>query len=94
MEMHLGVVSDDPLMPYLNEFSKNQQTAMQPQLVKSAHDGWLFKPEGYAERSKLSPIEHLSYERGLLWALAQARGLPVSDRGALIRPVYQSEIEQ
>jgi hypothetical protein len=94
MAAHLGVGGSDPLQPYLEEFAKNQQTAMQPHLIKSANDGWLFKPEGYAERSKLLPIKHLAQERGVLWALAQARGLSVSNRGALIQPVLQSEIEQ
>jgi hypothetical protein len=94
METYFGAGDDDPLRPYLDEFRTNLHAAMQPQLIKSADNGWLFKPEGYAERSKLRPIEHLAYERGVLWALAQARGLPVTDRGALTHTVLQSEIEQ
>lgn len=92
MEVHLRGDSNNVLQPYLDEFSKNQETAMQPHLVKSAASGWQYKPEGYAEYSKLHPIEHLAQERGVLWALAQARGLPVSDRGALIQSTSQHEI--
>ncbi|MDB5168602.1 MAG: hypothetical protein JWO55_860 [Candidatus Saccharibacteria bacterium] len=95
MELHFsGDSNDDILRPYLNEFTKNQTTAMQSHLVMSAINGWQYKPEGYAEYSKLRPIEHLARERGVLWALAQARGLSVSDRGALIHPIVQSEIVQ
>ncbi len=94
VELHLGSDSDDPLQPFLDELSQHQHTAMRPQLIKSTTNGWLFKPEGYAERSKLHPISHLETERGVLWALAQARGLAVSDRGAIIQSVLQSEIEQ
>jgi hypothetical protein len=95
MEMHFSSDSDDDILqPYLDEFTKNQATAMQSHLVMSATNGWQYKPEGYAEYSKLRPIEHLAQERGVLWALAQARGLTVSDRGALTHPVAQSEIVQ
>ncbi len=94
MEMHFMGDGEDVLQPYLQEFSKNQAVAMQPHLMMSATDGWKYKPEGYAEYSKLRPIEHLTEERGVLWALAQARGLPVSDRGALISQATQFEIEQ
>jgi hypothetical protein len=94
METYLKSDSDDVLQPYLDEFSKNQEMAMQSHLVKSADRGWQYKPEGYAEYSKLRPIEYLAQERGVLWALAQARGLPVSDRGALILPSTQHGIAQ
>lgn len=95
MEMHFRSDNDgDILQPYLDEFMKNQATAMQPHLMMSSADGWKYKQEGYAEYSRLRPIEHLAQERGVLWALAQARGLPVSDRGALIHSVHQSEIGQ
>lgn len=95
MEAHFGSDnSDDVLQPYLDQFMKNHTTAMQSHLMMSADNGWLYKPEGYAEYSKLRPIEHLAEERGILWALAQARGLPVSDRGALISTAHHAEIEQ
>lgn len=85
METQLQVADNNPLKPYLHELFENQATEQQAQLVQSAHDGWKYKPEGYAEYSKLHPIEHLAYERGVLWALGQSLGYQVTNRGAIVQ---------
>jgi hypothetical protein len=95
MENRLRVQDDNPLKPYLHELFENQATELQAQLVKSAdNNGWQYKPEGYAERSKLHPIERLDYERGVLWALGQSLGHVVTSRGAIIQSHHSPEITQ
>jgi hypothetical protein len=95
MENRLRVQDDNPLKPYLHELFENQATELQAQLVKSTdNNGWQYKPEGYAERSKLHPIERLDYERGVLWALGQSLGHVVTSRGAIIQSHHSPEITQ
>lgn len=94
MEPHLRVADDNPLKPYVLELFQNQAADLQPQLMKSAHDGWHYKPEGYARHSKLRPIEQLDEDRGLLWALGPSLGYQVTNRGSILQPFSPPEIAQ
>jgi hypothetical protein len=84
MEMQLQVSQDNPLRPYVHELFENHTAQMQAQLMKSASNGWQYKPEGYAEYSKLRPIEQLDDERMDLRELGKALGHSVTDRGAIL----------
>lgn len=92
MESHFHVDDDNLLKPFVEELFKNQAIAMQPQLVRSAHDGWRYKAEGYAPYNKLQSIARLDEERGTLWSLGLSLGHVVTDRGAILPKHTQQEL--
>jgi hypothetical protein len=94
MNTYLQVADDNPLKPYVRELFENQAAELQPKLVKSANNGWQYKPQGYSEYRKLHSIEQLDQERGLLWALGRSVGYAVTDRGAILQPFSHPEITQ
>lgn len=94
METYLHVDDENELKPYVMELFQNQAADLQPQLMKSAQQGWKYKAAGDEEYGKLRPIEQLNKERGILWALGPSLGYTVTDRGAIIQPFSQPEISQ
>lgn len=94
METYLQVDDRNELRPYVLELFQNQAINLQPQLMKSAQEGWKYKAAGDEEYRKLRSIEQLRKERGILWALGPSLGYAVTDRGAIIQPFSQPEIGQ
>jgi hypothetical protein len=94
MEAYLQVDDKNELKPYVLELFQNQAARLQPQLMKSAQQGWTYKAASDEEFSKLRPIEQLDKERGVLWALGPSLGYGVTDRGAIIQPFSRPEIGQ